>query len=79
MFPRVVTKSFLDRNIFHRNKLSDNIFLLQRLSFVEIFQDIAVQMLKEPIQDTFEIEPHIGPNAFAISSITDKLPPVTKA
>ena len=26
-------------------------------------------MLKEPIRDTFEIEPHI-PNAFATSSIT---------
>ena len=35
-------------------------------------------MLKEPIRDTFEIEPHI-PNAFATSFFTDKLPLVTKA
>ena len=45
---------------------------------IDIFQDIAVQMLKEPIRDTFEIEPHI-PNAFATSFFTDKLPLVTKA
>ena len=67
------------------NYLYFSFFLIYNSSLItykkkkEIFQDIAVQMLKEPIRDTFEIEPHIGPNAFATSSITDKLSLVTKA